>query len=226
LSRAALEVAPAAGLAAEGADADASTLSGDDLRQLGELAAALEVARPDAASVVEMFLAHLPRLVPFDTCAVTLAADDGEPRTEHAAGEHAALLRGRLVAHEEGVTGWVIANQKPFFNVDPSLDFAPDTAASFAGYRTLAAVPVSSGQRAHGALTLYSSSLSEYTPDHGRLLTAAASVLATALAPAARATPEVKIAHPSLHNSDTPPAILEGDALKRLRTTIESELTH
>ncbi|MCA1613008.1 MAG: HD domain-containing protein, partial [Acidobacteria bacterium] len=226
LSRAAREVAPAAGLAADGAGDAGRNLSEGELRQLGDLSAALADVRPDAAKVVAVFLARLAAFAPFDTCAVTLAGEeDGEPRVADAAGEHAALLRGRRVAQEEGVTGWVIANEKPFFNVDPSLDFDTATAARFAGYRTLAAVPLNTGRRT-GALTLYSAALAEYTPAHRRLIEAAAGVLATALAPAARATAEIKIDHPSLHDCDAPPAALEADPLKRFRTTVESKLTH
>jgi putative nucleotidyltransferase with HDIG domain len=223
LSAAAAEVAPAAGLA-DDLQASDLKLSERDLKALDALARRLEAARPDEAKVVETFVAALAELVMFDSCAVTLLAE-GEYRVAYAVGAHADLLRGRRIRQNDGVTGWTLANQQPFCNANPQLDFDPDIAPRFADYRTLAAFPVTRGDAAHGALTLYSSSLAEYTAEHRRLLGAAAMVLATALSPATRAAAEVKINHPSLHNSDAPAAVLGSGSLK-LQAPIESELTH
>ncbi|MFL6229097.1 MAG: HD domain-containing phosphohydrolase [Pyrinomonadaceae bacterium] len=220
LTDAAAQVAPAAGLA-EDSPASDGKLSDRTLDALDALRRASDAARPDKTKVVETFVASLAALVPFDSCAIALLVE-GEYRVAHAAGAHAELLRGRRVRQNDGVTGWVLANQRPFCNANPQLDFDPDVAPRFADYRTLAAFPISCSKQAHGALTLYSSSLTEYTPDHRRLLGAAAMVLATALSPAPRA--EVQITHPSRHNSDAP-AALDSTALK-LQAPIESELTH
>jgi putative nucleotidyltransferase with HDIG domain len=222
LSAAASQVAPAAGLAEE-LHASELKLSERDLNALDALTRKLEDARPDETKVVETFIAALADLVPFDSCAIALLTE-GEYRVAHAAGAHAELLRGRRVRQNDGVTGWALANQQPFCNANPQLDFAPDIAARFADYRTLAAFPITRGDTAHGALTLYSSSLTEYTAAHQRLLGAASSVLATALSPATRAEAETKLNHPSLHNGDTP-TVLGSDALK-LHAPIESEMTH
>jgi signal transduction protein with GAF and PtsI domain len=221
LSEAASKVAPAAGLA-QAAQPSSLKLSECELNALDTLARQLESARPDASRVVETFVAALAEVVPFDTCSVTLAAD-GEYRVAHAAGEHAELLRGRRVVQNDGVTGWTLANQQPFCNANPQLDFSPDIAARFARYRTLAAFPITRGEESLGALTVYSATLKEYNAEHQRLLAAAVMVLATALSPATRADAEIKINHPSLHNGDAPTAVLGGD---KLHAPIESELTH
>lgn len=219
LSEAAAAVAPAAGLADESQGAQ-QNLSERELAALDALARRLEVVRPDASRVVETFVAALAPLVPFDSCAVALA--DGDDYTvKHATGAHAQLLAGRRIALNEGVTGWTLANQKPYCNANPQLDFPVEIAPQFADLRTLAAFPVTAADKAHGALTVYSATLPEYTTQHQRLLSAAVMVLATALSPATRA--EVEIAHPSLHDSQAPAAVITDG---KLHAPIESELTH
>jgi GAF domain-containing protein len=98
-----------------------------------------------------------------------------------AEGLHADLLKGRKVAVGEGVTGWVLANRQPFCNADPRLDLSPQLAAHFTGYSTLAAFPLIEGNELHGALTLYSSTLTEYTAEHRRLLEETVKLVAAAL---------------------------------------------
>ncbi|HEX8161106.1 MAG TPA: HD domain-containing phosphohydrolase [Pyrinomonadaceae bacterium] len=224
LSAAASQVAPAAGLAEEVQAANLK-LTARELNALGALARRLEAARPDRDEVVRVFLGALAGLVPFETCAVALATVEGEYVVAHAAGAHAELLRGRRVRQNDGVTGWVLANQQPFCNTSPQLDLPEDARASFAAYRTLAAFPVTRGGDAYGALTLYSASLAQYTAEHRRLVGAAADALADALAPAGRAAAEFKSDHPSLHNSDAPAAVIDGETLK-LHAPFESDLTH
>jgi putative nucleotidyltransferase with HDIG domain len=221
LSEAASRVAPAAGLAEE-AQPSSLKLSERELDALDALARQLDPARPDASRVVETFIAALAGIVPFDTCAVTLAVN-GEYRVAHAAGEHAELLRGRRIVQNDGVTGWALANQQPFCNANPQLDFAPDLAAHFTRYRTLAAFPITRGEETLGALTVYSAKLNEYDAGHQRLLAAAVMVLATALSPATRADAGIKINRPSLDNSEAHTAVIGDD---KLHAPIESELTH
>ena len=194
------------------------------MRAFDALGERLEAVRPDRAAVLSSFTEALAPLVPFDTCAVTLASADGKYETAHAAGANAELLRGRRLADNDGVTGWVIANQQPFCNADPQLDFPPELAPSFSSYRTLAAFPVARGAEAHGALTLYSVALAEYDAGHQRLLTAAVAVLATALSHANRAA-EIKHDHAGPRDGEAPRAALDRDAIK-LHAPIESELTH
>jgi putative nucleotidyltransferase with HDIG domain len=221
LSEAASRVAPAAGLAEE-AQPSSLKLSERELDALDALARQLDPARPDASRVVETFIAALAGIVPFDTCAVTLAVN-GEYRVAHAAGEHAELLRGRRIVQNDGVTGWALANQQPFCNANPQLDFAPDLAAHFTRYRTLAAFPITRGEETLGALTVYSAKLNEYDAGHQRLLAAAVMVLATALSPATRADAGIKINRPSLDHSEAHTAVIGDD---KLHAPIESELTH
>ena len=119
-----------------------------------------------------------------------------------------------------GITGWVIANQKPFCNTDPRLDFPPELAEKFQNFRTLASFPLLEGDRLLGALTVYSSNRTEYGADQQRLLKESAAILTNAL----WAISEKAVIAPDLagdlilleQNSPLPPH----------ETNLESELTH
>ena len=180
LSDAARSVPPAAGLAEE-QRADQSRVGHDEVKALCDLAqAVIRARRPEA--VMGAFADKLKSVVPYDTCAITLInQDSGDTMVAHAAGEHAALLKGRRVAMGEGVTGWVLANRKPFSNTDPKLDFTASLAGRFESYRTLAAFPVVRERQRLGAVTLYAASLSVYTADQLRLIEEAVAMLAAAL---------------------------------------------
>lgn len=183
LSDAARKVAPAAGLAeTDPAEKPAETnFSLKELRSLYELARTMNSVR-GREGVMGAFMESLQSIVPFETGTVTLVAmDGGDNVVAHARGLHAELLEGRKVAVGEGVTGWVLANRQPFCNADPRLDLSPQLAAHFADYRTLAAFPLLEGNELHGALTLYSSALTEYTADHRRLLEETVKLVSAAL---------------------------------------------
>ena len=80
----------------------------------------------------------------------------------------------------EGVTGWVIANNKQFANTDPALDLSA-LGNNLAGYRTLAVHPLVREGRMLGALALYSRALERYTDDHLRTLGQVAGLTSDAL---------------------------------------------
>src|SRR5205085_1265028 len=115
------------------------------------------------------------------------ARGDADNVVAYARGAHADLLTGRKIATGEGVTGWVLANRQPFCNTDPKLDLPPQLAEHFSKYRTLAVFPVIKETEMHGALTLYSSALTEYNADHRRLLEESAKLLAALLSTIASA---------------------------------------
>lgn len=130
---------------------------------------------------ISVVAAKLEKLVPFDTCAVYLCDEaGGAARVAHAAGADADSLRGRGVRQGEGVTGWVIANHKPFANTDPALDLSA-LGSSLEGYRTLAVQPLVREGRTLGALALYSRALERYTEDQLRTLAQVAGLTSDAL---------------------------------------------
>ena len=190
LSDAARHVPPAAGLAdEEGAPRKTGPLAifQNQLGAVSDLAQAMICCRTSEEAVLA-FTEKLKPIAPYDLCAVTLVAPEaGDNVVVHAAGYHWALLKGRAIALGEGVTGWVIANHKPFCNTDPKLDLPPQFAEHFSGYRTLAAFPIMKDKEVYGAVTLYSAAMDEYTTEHQRLLKEAVSLLASALSSSSNA---------------------------------------
>jgi diguanylate cyclase (GGDEF)-like protein len=188
------KAAPAAGLAEERA-AEATT-TGQPAEYLQtilaahksshEIVALYELAQSFNGSLgvretLSAVTGQLEKLVPFDTCAVYLSDEAGSAaRIAHAAGAHAETLRGRGVRQGEGVTGWVIANNKQFANTDPALDLSA-LGSQLEGYTTLAVHPLVKDGRTLGALALYSRTLARYTEDHLRTLGQVASLASDAL---------------------------------------------
>ncbi|HKY05806.1 MAG TPA: HD domain-containing phosphohydrolase [Blastocatellia bacterium] len=183
LSEAARLVPPAAGLAEDDKDESAkATAINRDLKALSAFAQAVLCARAED-DLFKIFVENLRPVVEFDSCAVTVTIpESGCNLVTHAGGEHAELLKGRSVAPGEGVTGWVIANEKPFCNADPRLDLPPQLAERFTDYRTLAVFPVTKGKEMIGAVSLYSSALGEYTATQQEVIQEAVALLASALA--------------------------------------------
>jgi putative nucleotidyltransferase with HDIG domain len=219
LSEAARQVAPAAGLFAENNSATANTAAqpahaAEQAQALYALAHTLHACKSedDKAAV---FVERLAALVPFDTCALTRVIDEtGESRIVRAQGRHAALLEGRGVPPDAGVTGWVLVNRQPLANSDPKLDFPPQLAAHFADYRTLAVSPVVHDGELFGAISLYSAAQGEYDARQQQLLREAAALFARSLADSRE--------EPQATSAVTP-------ALKPLpfaAATLESKLTH
>jgi putative nucleotidyltransferase with HDIG domain len=203
LSEAARLVAPAAGLAETSATAETTeaNFSLKELRALYDLAQALNAAHSRAETLAAL-TEKLQSLVAYDLCTVTLlAVEGGEYTVAHARGQHADLFTNRRITIGEGVTGWVLANRQPFCNADPRLDLPPQLIEHFADYRTLAALPLIKEKELHGALTLYSSTLTEYNADHRRLLQEAATLLTASLSTSSEPITPTAISQPIVSES-------------------------
>ena len=178
LSEAARLVRPGAGLAED----EASDGVGDEGTALCELAQALMDAR-GVDAILEKFSERLHAVAPHCMCAITLVEPvTGRNVVVHASGAHWKFVKGNTIASGEGVTGWVLANRKPFCNTDPRLDLPPSLIDQFGGYRTLAAVPIIRQATMYGAVTVYSSKLDSYSASRQKRLREAVGLLATALA--------------------------------------------
>ena len=225
LSEAARQVAPSAGLAATAGDAkDEINFSRQELSAVYELLHALK-GPTSRDELMNTFTERLAAIVPYTTCTLTLvAADSGELLVRHARGPHAELLQGRRIEAGEGITGWVMANQKPFCNTDPRLDFPVEMADTFKAYRTIGAVPIVREKELHGGLTVYSTDLAEYNKDQQKLLRESAAIFADALAALAGG--------PSIESAQTDkPAAAEARLDPESKATpranvLRSELTH
>ncbi|MEA2173881.1 MAG: hypothetical protein QOD00_1473, partial [Blastocatellia bacterium] len=216
LTDSARQVAPAAGLAEAATPVQASELkfSRKELTALYELVQSLNGAR-DRAELASIFTERLQHVVSYDSCALTfISRETGCLLVEHARGQHAALLEGRQLTPGEGVTGWALANRQPFCNTDPRLDLPPALAETFAAYKTLAVFPLVSEDEMHGAVTLYSSTLAEYSLDQQRLLGEAVALFSAALS------------SNSQNSLSTERPIFTDSHLKLSDAPLESELAH
>lgn len=220
LSEAARLVAPAAGLAKSAQVQKTRELTQHELKLFYDLVQEINAA-PDRGRVIESFMKKLPAIVPFNSCAIALAAPEtGKCIVSYAAGDRAALLKGRTLSVGEGATGWALANRRPFCNADPRLDLPVELGEFFADYKTLAVFPILKEEVVLGVMTLYSSDLVEYTPEHERRLEEAAGLLSAALS----AKPEMA---PLPYDAVLTPAIgISNPSVTPNELEMHSELAH
>lgn len=217
LSEAALRVAPAAGLApSEEGTATRLEFNEKQLASFYYLTQALDAAE-NRDELLTTFFEKIKDTAKYETCAVTLVGNAGEIITEFAVGRNADAIIGRAIGLGEGITGWVIANQKPFCNTDPRLDFPPDLAKAFEKFRTLACFPLLKDDHLQGALTFYASSFAEYSDEQQSVLGEMATILARALSTMSYKPGADDSADP-VRKQPRPPSSDE--------TRLESELTH
>ncbi|HZI17094.1 MAG TPA: diguanylate cyclase [Pyrinomonadaceae bacterium] len=136
----------------------------------------------DIEDTVTVLVNKVGHVVPFDLCAVYLHDEmKGYAAAAHVAGRHADLLRGRAVAPGEGVVGFVLANRRPSYLLDPMLDFVGVELPEGCRFRSMAALPLIKDERTLGVLAVYSHEPSRYTDDHLRLLETVARLASDAL---------------------------------------------
>ena len=152
-----------------------------------EVYALYEIARTfgsslDIEDTVSVLVNKVGHVVPFDLCAVYLFDEaEGFARAAHVAGRHAELLRGRAVAPGEGVVGFVLANRRSSYLLDPMLDFREVGLPDGFRFNSMVALPLSRGERLLGALAVYAQEPRRYTDDHLRLLDTVARLASDAL---------------------------------------------
>jgi putative nucleotidyltransferase with HDIG domain len=224
LSEAARRVLPAAGLAEEEADKPSGEKGPGELKALCDLARAV-ISAVGKDEIVAAFAETLNSVIPYCSCAITLVDPvTGNSTVTNAVGQHWLSLRGRTIAPGEGVTGWVLANRKPFCNEDPKLDLPPSVIEQSPDYRTLAAFPIINDSVLYGAVTVYSSALAEYTQGHQKLMGEAVALMATALAATTHTDAWEKRA--STDDDGLSPLAEAGSSLGLAETVLEYELTH
>jgi diguanylate cyclase (GGDEF)-like protein/putative nucleotidyltransferase with HDIG domain len=152
-----------------------------------EVYALYEIARTfgsslDIEDTVSVLVNKVGHVVPFDLCAVYLYDEvKGYATAAHVAGRHAEALRGRAVAPGEGVVGFVLANRRTSFLLDPMLDFADVVLPEGCQFRSMVALPLLKDERVLGALAIYTIEPRRYTDDHLRLLDTVARLASDAL---------------------------------------------
>lgn len=153
-----------------------------------EVYALYEIARKFSSSLeidstLSVLVDKVGHLVTFDTCAVYLYDEiKGYASAALAVGRDAEALRNRCVAPGEGVTGFALANRRSVNRLQPSLEFDRLGVKLDARYRSMASLPLFKGDVLLGALSLYSTSLREYTDNQIRLLETVTRLASDALA--------------------------------------------
>jgi diguanylate cyclase (GGDEF)-like protein/putative nucleotidyltransferase with HDIG domain len=153
-----------------------------------EVYALYEMARKFGSSLevektLSVLVERVGHLVPFDTCVFYLYDDvKGYATTALAIGLDADLLRNRCIAPGEGVTGFALANRRPVNRLHPKLDLAGLEISDERKYRSMASLPLFKGDLLLGALSLYSTTLKEYTDDQIGLLETVTRLASDALA--------------------------------------------
>src|SRR5207302_4376620 len=153
-----------------------------------EVYALYEIARTfgsslDVRNTLEVLVDKVGHVVPFDTCAVYLYDDvKGYATAALTVGLNAEAMRGRCVAPGEGVTGFALSIRRPVNQFHPSLDFANMHLAADLDYRSMASLPLFKDDLLLGAVSVYSTTLKEYSEDHIRLMETVTRLASDALA--------------------------------------------
>ena len=152
-----------------------------------EVYALYEIARTfgsslDIEDTVSVLVNKVGHIIPFDLCAVYLFDElKGYATAAHVAGRHAELVRGRAAAPGEGVVGFVLANRRASYLLDPMLDFTDAGLPEGAEYRSMVALPLVKDERLLGVLAVYATEPRRYGDDHLRLLDTVARLASDAL---------------------------------------------
>lgn len=153
-----------------------------------EVYALYEIARTfgsslEIESTLSVLVDKVGHIVPFDTCVVYLYDElKGFANASLAVGLNADALRGRCVAPGEGVTGFALANRRAVNRLHPSLDCVNLKLSAERDYRSMASLPLCKDDLLLGALSVYSTTLKEYSDDHVRLLETVTRLASDALA--------------------------------------------
>jgi diguanylate cyclase (GGDEF)-like protein/putative nucleotidyltransferase with HDIG domain len=153
-----------------------------------EVYALYEIARTfgsslEIESTLSVLVDKVSHIVPFDTCVVYLYDElKGFAKAELAVGLNADVLRGRCVGLGEGVTGFALANRRAVNRLHPSLDCVNLKLGDERDYGSMASLPLCKDDLLLGAVSVYSTTLKEYSDDHVRLLETVTRLASDALA--------------------------------------------
>lgn len=134
------------------------------------------------SEMLELFARKLNELMPTDTCAVFLLNEGREyATTAEVTGQNAEVFLSKRIHIGEGATGFVLKNLEPVINVNPDLDFSLSQLDLIQEYQTMVSVPLISENGLVGAVSIYTSAISEYEDEHIRILTTIADIAARAI---------------------------------------------
>ena len=129
----------------------------------------------DTLSVVSV---RLRKMVPYDAIVFWMREDDVLV-PKHISGENFRLFSSMRIPVGKGLSGWVVQNDKPIVNGNPSVEpgYRHDL-TKFSTLQSALAVPLDGLGSIIGALTLYCSEANAFNKDHLRVLMAISSKVA------------------------------------------------
>jgi len=175
--------APAAGFEKDSETANAQPVTPETF--IGSIASArqevqtiLEITHDLSASLrleetLSIVAERLRLLVPFDCIAVYIREGD-VLIPKYANGDNSRVFASLAIPVGQGLSGWVVENDKPIINGNPSVEPGYlDDPRKFSLLGAALSVPLGEGAEAlSGALTLYRAERDSYTRDHLRVLLA------------------------------------------------------
>ena len=122
-----------------------------------------------------LLASRLKGLIPHH-CIAVYTTDGVRLVTRYASGDDAALFSSLAIPLGEGISGWVVQNNKPIVNGNPSVEpgYLNDR-TKFSMHRSALSVPLPGVQGVVGALTLYHRDAGAFSNDHMRVLMAVSS---------------------------------------------------
>jgi putative nucleotidyltransferase with HDIG domain len=120
-----------------------------------------------------MIFAGLRPLIPFDCFAVYVESDD-QLLCLYRDGPLAAAFTDQPIPAGQGLSGWVVQNERPLVNGNPTVEPSyRSESGSFSATGSALAIPlIAENQRAFGSLTLYAVRQNAFSEDHLRVLEA------------------------------------------------------
>jgi diguanylate cyclase (GGDEF)-like protein/putative nucleotidyltransferase with HDIG domain len=142
-----------------------------EFQALHEITAELgnSLSVPETLSLLAL---RLKPLIPYDSIVIYMARG-GRLLPEYIDGENARLFASLEIPLGEGLSGWVVQNNRPILNGNPSVEpgYLSDP-ARFSTLRSSLSVPLPGREDVLGAITLYHLQENAFTRDHLRLLQA------------------------------------------------------
>lgn len=191
------EAKPAAGLAEEKKETPAFVQAIRESRQTSQSSYALyEIAESlagqlDLNRICSLISHKIDNVVSFDPATDTCVFYwyDEECRAasvQYAFGDQSEKFQNCSIKPGEGVTGWVLANNRQFSNTDPALDLyiiglSKDINQQFDKYSTLAVFPLGKGDETFGAMAIYSRSLESFKEEQLQRLSKVSALASEAL---------------------------------------------
>jgi diguanylate cyclase (GGDEF)-like protein/putative nucleotidyltransferase with HDIG domain len=124
---------------------------------------------------------RLKRLIPYETIATYIRRDD-KLVAEYVSGENMRLFAALEIPVGQGLSGWVLENNKPILNGNPSVEAGYlNDPTKYSTLRSALAVPLNGVNKSLGVLALYRAERDAFSKENLRILQAISSKVALAI---------------------------------------------